>query len=407
VGGESLEECIRAVHSLETPDATAFKDYLRTWDLSQSQLLRVYYTARALQHLHARGASLRCFESGVAVSNFRDKSTRTKSAFAAAADMLGLSVMDFDESKSQVTHGETTRESAVMLSFLTEVMGIRDDLFLGFGHRYQLECADSLEESAQAGVLAQRPTVVNLQCDEDHPTQSMADLLHLADLFGSLQNLRGKKVAMTWAYSPSYGKPLSVPQGIIGLLPRFGIDVTLAHPPGYELLPEVCQLAAKHAQEQGCRFRVTHSMEEAFDGADVVYPKSWMPMQIAGQRSELYGKGVSSSDILGKLEKQCIAMNDAYMNWTCSEDLMRLTTRTAAGAAKPEAHYLHCLPADITGVSCKNGEVDASVFARHRLATYREASHKPFVIASAILLSRFNNASDLLGRLHSGPSRFR
>ena len=73
----------------------------------------------------------------------------------------------------------------------------------------------------------------------DHPTQSLADLLHLKNYFGSLENLKGKKIAMTWAYSPSYGKPLSVPQGIIALMTRFGLDVILAYPTGYNLIPEI------------------------------------------------------------------------------------------------------------------------------------------------------------------------
>src|SRR3989338_2039984 len=167
------------------------------------------------------------------------------------------------------------------------------------------------------------------------------------------------------------------------------MDVVLAHPPEYALLPEVCSVATKFAAENGGSFRVVDSMAEAFEGADVVYPKSWMPMSIARQRSQLYGSGVSSSDVLSKLEKECISLNSKYQSWACTEDLMKLTRKTSSDQLKNEAHYMHCLPADITGLSCKAGEVDASVFDRHRLNTYREASHKPFVIASAILLSRF------------------
>ena len=105
----------------------------------------------------------------------------------------------------------------------------------------------------------------------------MADLVHLKQHFGSLEKLRGKKIAMSWAYSPSYGKPLSVPQGIIGLMTRFGINVTLAHPEGYGLIPEVVELARKNAKKSGGSFQVVNSMEESFRDADVVYPKSWAP----------------------------------------------------------------------------------------------------------------------------------
>jgi ornithine carbamoyltransferase len=105
-----------------------------------------------------------------------------------------------------------------MISFLTEVIGIRDDMYLGEGNRYMREVSDAVADGHAQGILNQRPTLVNLQCDIDHPTQCMADLLKMKEYFGGFENLRGKKVAMTWAYSPSYGKPLSVPQGVIGLM---------------------------------------------------------------------------------------------------------------------------------------------------------------------------------------------
>src|SRR5208337_3771499 len=118
--------------------------------------------------------------------------------------------------------------------------------------------------------------------------------------FGGLENLKGKKIAMTWAYSPSYGKPLSVPQGIIGLMTRFGMDVRLAHPEGYDLIPEVVELAGRQAAESGGRFRKTTSMDEAFDGADIVYPKSWAPYHVMEQRTKLLK--VSDKDGLKQLE---------------------------------------------------------------------------------------------------------
>ncbi len=141
-----------------------------------------------------------------------------------------------------------------MISFLAEAIGIRDDMYLGEGNRYMREVAAALQEGYEQGVLARRPSVINLQCDIDHPTQTLADLLHLESRFGGLAGLRGRKFVISWAYSPSYGKPLSVPQGLIGLLPRFGMDVTLAHPEGYELLPEVIDLAGKAGQGERRRF---------------------------------------------------------------------------------------------------------------------------------------------------------
>src|SRR5262245_38740003 len=217
------------------PPSLLNRDFLRTWDHPVETLKEVLDVAAHLHRLYAQNKSCRIFDSGLAVSIFRDQSTRTRFSFAKAASLLGLTPQDLDEGKSQIAHGETVRETANMISFMAECIGIRDDIFLGEGHKYMVEVANAVNEGYKEGVLPQRPAVVNLQCDEDHPTQAMADLLHLIQTFGSIEALRGKKIAMSWAYSPSYGKPLSVPQGIITLMSRFGMNVVLAHPEGYEL----------------------------------------------------------------------------------------------------------------------------------------------------------------------------
>jgi len=230
------------------------EDFLLTWQKSRSQLDLIFWVAAALKRMREQNISTRVFDSGLAVSQFRDKSTRTRFSFASAANLLGLTVQDLDEEKSQISHGETVRETSNMISFLTEIIGIRDDMYLGAGHAYMNEVAEALDDGFAQKVLPQRPGIVNLQCDVDHPTQSMADLMHLMEHFGGADQLKGKKIAMTWAYSPSYGKPLSVPQGIIGLMTRFGMDVTLAHPQGYDLIPDVMQVAQNNARESGGNF---------------------------------------------------------------------------------------------------------------------------------------------------------
>jgi knotted carbamoyltransferase YgeW len=366
------------------------KDFLLTWRESDAHLRAVLLAADILEQLHRQNVSARVFTSGLAVSNFRDNSTRTRFSFASAASLLGLTPQDLDEGKSQIAHGETVRETANMISFLAEVIGIRDDIFIGEGHEYMLEVSKSVEEGYRQGVLAQRPAVINLQCDRDHPTQSMADLLHLAKTFGGFEALKGKRIAMTWAYSPSYGKPLSVPQGIITLMTRFGMDVVLAHPPGYDLLPETLEVAGKHAQASGGKFTRTHSMDEAFKGADIVYPKSWASFAVMQKRTQLLRAG--QQDQLKALEREALAENARHTDWECTEKLM-------AATKGGKALYMHCLPADISGVSCKQGEVAASVFERYRQDTYREAGHKPFVIAAMMLLTRFPDPARVLGEL--------
>jgi len=366
------------------------KDFLLTWDHGPKAIEAVLDTATVLERAYKDGRSLRLFNGGLALSIFRDNSTRTRFAYGSAASLLGLSHQDLDEKKSQIAHGETVRETANMISFCAHSLGIRDDMYIHEGHSYMVEVAQALDEGFRDGVLPNRPAMVNLQCDLDHPTQTCADLLHLSNEFGGLKALKNKKIVMSWAYSPSYGKPLSVAQGVITLMTRFGANVTLAHPEGYDLLPETIDIAKRHAQSSGGKFEITHSMQDAFADADIVYPKSWAPFSVMEKRTELLR--AKDDKALVDLERQCLAQNANHKDWECTNDLMK---RTKGG----KALYMHCLPADITGVSCKEGEVAADVFERYRLKTYHEASHKPYTIAAMILLSRCKDAQAFLANV--------
>ena len=365
-------------------------DFFLTWDKTDQEIAGVFAVADALRDLRERNISARIFDSGLGISLFRDNSTRTRFSFASACNLLGLTVQDLDEKKSQIAHGETVRETANMISFMADVIGIRDDMYIGKGHTYMQSVADAVAEGYRDGVLEQRPTLVNLQCDIDHPTQCMADMLHIIHEFGGVENLKGKKIAMTWAYSPSYGKPLSVPQGVIGLMSRFGMDVVLAHPEGYEVMPEVEEVAKTNAQKSGGTFTKTHSMAEAFQNADIVYPKSWAPFAAMEKRTNLYAEG--DSDGIKALEKELLAQNATHKDWCCTEELMK-TTRDG------KALYLHCLPADINDVSCVDGEVEASVFDRYRDPLYKEASFKPYIIAAMIFLAKVKDPQATLKAL--------
>lgn len=370
-----------------TPTHLFNRDFLLTWQRTEHELAALLQIVDILEAMYVDGISTKVFESGLGISLFRDQSTRTRFSFASACNLLGLEVQDLDEGKSQISHGETLRETANMISFMTETVGIRDDMFIHEGHKYMVDFADALDDGFRHGVLHQRPSVVNLQCDLDHPTQALADLQHLIKTYGGVENLRGKKVAMTWAYSPSYGKPLSVPQGIITLMTRFGMDVTLAHPTGYDVIPETLEIAKRHAHMSGGKFRKVDSMQEAFKDADIVYPKSWAPFQVMEQRTKLLRE--KRSNELQALEKEALANNAKFMDWHCTRDMMNLT-RDGRGL------YLHCLPADITNVSCEHGEVTDEVFDQYRVPLYQQASHKPFVIAAMIMLTRFADPVSVL-----------
>ncbi len=366
------------------------KDFLLTWEKNLDQIKAIVTTAKAAKLLRDAGYSLRVFDSGLAISHFRDKSTRTRFSYASAANLLGLDVQEIDEAKVQIAHGETVRETANMISFMAEVIGIRDDMYLGEGNKYMREVSAALDDGFSNGVLPRRPTVINLQCDIDHPTQTLADLSHLIEYFGGLENLRGKKIAMTWAYSPSYGKPLSVPQGIIGLMTRLGMQVDLAYPEGYDLIPDVVQLAQKQASESGGSFRITHSMEEAFKDADIIYPKSWAPYWVMEKRTELLKN--KDYNALDDLEKQALAENARHKHWTVDEKMLSLTKDGTA-------LYMHPLPADISGLNCQHGEVENQIFERYRILTYKQAGWKPYVITAMILASKYENIAQVLERI--------
>ena len=365
-------------------------DFLLTWEKSRDELEAVFTVAESLKELRLNNISSKIFDSGLGISLFRDNSTRTRFSFASACNLLGLEVQDLDEGKSQVAHGETVRETATMISFMADVIGIRDDMYIGKGNAYMHEVSDAVQDANKEKILEQRPTLVSLQSDIDHPTQCMADCLHIINELGGIENLKGKKVAMSWAYSPSYGKPLSVPQGVIGLLTRFGMDVVLAHPEGYEVMSEVEEVAIKNAKESGGSFTKTNSMAEAFKDADIVYPKSWAPYVAMEKRTDLYAAGDQAG--IDLLEKELLAQNATHKDWECTEELMK-TTKDG------KALYLHCLPADISGVSCEVGEVAASVFDRYRTPLYNEASYKPYTIAAMIFLSKVKKPQEVLAKL--------
>lgn len=230
----------------------------------------------------------------------------------------------------------------------------------------------------------------------------MSDLIHIIKHFGGEQNLKGKKICMSWAYSPSYGKPLSVAQSIINLLPRYGANVYLAYPEGYDLLPEIVEQAQKGAVEGHGSLTVTNNMDEALKDAEVIYCKSWAPYNIHEKKRDLIRSGKGDSQEMKDMEKAGLEINATHKDWTVTEAKMKLTKPTYSHIFNKqlnEAEYMHCLPADISGLSCKDGEVEQEVFERHRIATYLEAKNKPFVQAAMILITRFDNVGELLEKM--------
>lgn len=383
---DTIEEKVNKLRKLKP--ALYGKDFLLTWEKSNDDIEALLLVTEIAKEMHRTGISTKILQDGLGVSIFRDNSTRTRYSFASACNALGLTLHDLDEKKSQIAHGETVRETANMLSFMTDVIGIRDDLYIGEGDKYQRQVADAVKYGFDNGILHQLPTVINLQSDIDHPTQSMSDLVKMKDYFGDLETIKDRKIVMSWAYSPSYGKPLSVAQGMIGLMTRFGTNVVLAHPPGYDLLPDVIELSRKQAKASGGSFTVTNDMDEAFEGADVVCPKSWASFSVMEQRRDLLHANDEAG--LNKLEKTCLEENKKHIAWECTAEKMALTN---------DALYMHPLPADISGVSCTQGEVSKEVFNANMIDTYHQASFKPFVIMAMIMLAKIPDTGMILDEI--------
>jgi knotted carbamoyltransferase YgeW len=353
---------------------------LSTQDWSVGELDALLDVAKVFERLDRAGIRSELLPDELAWALFFDNSTRTKSAWAGAAARLGMQPVIVDGSSTQLSHGETAAETGAMLGMNAHAMGVRHDLILGEGQRLMRDMKAGIDGYLVATGERRKVPIVNLQCDLDHPTQTLADLQWIRERLGP--DLRGRKITVSWAYSPSYAKPLSVPQGLVMLLTRLGANVTLAHPTGYELLPEVLSAATENAITSQGTFRVTNDMDDAFEGADVVYPKSWGPLALMQARVGVarHAHGMHA------LEEQALAMNASHKDWICDENRMALTH---GGSAL----YMHCLPADI------GSEVSAGVMEKARLDVAREAQKKVYVIMALLAVAKVDNLGQRLTAL--------
>ena len=202
-----------------------------------------------------------------------------------------------------------------MLGMNSHALGVRHDLVLGEGNRFMRGALAGIETYLRETGSSRVVPLTNLQCDIDHPTQTLADLCWLRERFP--EGLAGRRIAVTWAYSPSYAKPLSVPQGLITLLTRYGAEVRLAHPEGYGLEPDTLAAARRFAADSGGAFSTVETMDEAFEDADVVYPKSWGPYDLMLERVAAHR--ADDSTALAGLEKRMRARTAGCTEWMCGE----------------------------------------------------------------------------------------
>ncbi len=307
------------------------KDYISTQDWSKDELEMALELSAELKRMFKNGIPHRYLPDKTIFLMFFDKSTRTRNSFEAGITQLGGHAHFIEAATSQVAHGESAKDTGIILSSYGHGIAIRHDLVPGEGNAYMREIAR----------WADKP-VINMQCDVDHPCQTLADLMTIREIFG--KDLRGRKIAVSWAYAPSYAKPLSVPQGLIMLMPRFGLDVVLAHPPEFTLMDDVLKIAEANAREAGVTFEIVDDMDAAFEGADIVYPKSW---------------GIEA---LFHKPDEALRIAEKYKDWICDERRMKL--------AKEEAIYMHCLPAD------RGNEVTDAVIDGPQSVVYQEAENR-------------------------------
>lgn len=260
---------------------------------------------------------------------FFEQSTRTRNSMEAGIAQLGGHGNFLDTSTMQISHGEKAKDTAIILSSYGHAIACRN-CFWGIGNQFLRDMA------AHATV-----PVMNLQCDLYHPMQALADLMTIKEVKKTTENL---KVSIIWAYATSHKKPISVPLSQSLLFPRYGMDVTLAHPEGYELPEWVIKQAKENAERNGGTFKVTHDQEEAYKDADIVIPKNW-------------GSWVSnqSKDVLDDTL-------ESNRHWKCTEKLMALTSDTVS--------YMHALPAD------RGNEVEDSVIDGKHSIVYQEAENR-------------------------------
>ncbi len=323
------------------------RDWITTQEWTDAELEVMLSVASYLKHRFQARIPHRYLPDQTLFLMFFDKSTRTRNSFEAGMTQLGGHAHFLTADVMQVSHGESPKDTGMILSSYGHGIAIRHDLIPGEGNAYIREVAR----------WASVP-VINMQCDVDHPCQTLADLMTIREKRG--RDLRGLKVAVSWAYAPSYAKPLSVPQGLIMLLPRFGIDVVLAHPPEYRLMTETLEAAHANARRGGGSFHVAASMDEAFLRADVVIPKSW-----------------GCLDTMGSNPTESLILAKQYSRWICDMDRMRL--------ARPDALYMHPLPAD------RGNEVTDEVIDGPQSVVYAEAENRLHTAKSIMALTMAEN----------------
>jgi N-acetylornithine carbamoyltransferase len=293
------------------------RDLIGDLDFSREEVETVLEVAFDLKRKRALGEPHPYLRDKVLAMLFFFSSTRTRGSFEAGMAQLGGHAAFIESRTTQISHGDTEKEMGEIFGRYFDGIAIRH-VDWGIGNRYLNLVAE-----------ASREPVLNMQCEFYHPFQILADLMTIIEKKG--RDLRRKKMVVSWAYASSYLKPISVPQSLILQMPRFGLDVVLAHPPEFKLMPEIMDQAKAQAKKFGTGFEVVDDMNAAVKDADIVYAKSWGPLLTTTDPEE--GKKIQ----------------DKYKDWIADEKKM--------GLAKADSIYMHPLPAD-RNIEVTDGVID-------------------------------------------------
>lgn len=318
------------------------RDFIGDLDFSKEEIETVLEVAFDLKRKRALNEPHAYLRDKTLALLFFFSSTRTRASFEAGMAHLGGHAAFIESRTTQISHGDTAKEIGEILGRYYDGIAIRH--------------CDWKQGNAYLNEVAQnsRVPVLSMQDDVYHPFQCLADLMTIMEKKGRY-DLKGKKMVVSWAYASSYQKPISVPQSLVLQMSRFGMDVVLAHPPEFKLMPEIMDMAREQARKYGTGFEVVEDMDEAFKDADIVYPKSWGPL-------------VFTEDV-----KESARIIEKYKSWITDERRMKL--------AKPDAIYMHPLPAD------RNIEVTDAVIDGPNSVVYDEAENRLHVQKAVMALT--------------------
>ena len=316
------------------------RDLITTQEWSKDELDTVLDIAFDLKRRRALGEPHALLRDKVLAMLFFFSSTRTRASFEAGMAQLGGHAQFIEAASTQIAHGDTAKEIGEILGRYNDGLAIRHCDW-GVGNGYIRDVA-----------AASRVPILNMQCEQYHPFQALADLMTIIERKG---NPRGLTINVSWAYAQSYQKPLSVPQSLILLMTRFGMNVRLTHPPEFTLQPEILAQAEENARVAGSGFELCEDFDKGFLDADVVYPKSW-------------GCMLTTAD-----PEESARIGAAYESWIADEGRMAL--------AHQDAMYLHCLPAD-RGIEVTDGVIDGP-----RSAVFDEAENRLHVQKAVMALT--------------------